>query len=196
MNFHHLAAADALGAVTRNNRCDPANTRVMEPHFHAWLRFGRIFTIVTRPFADRTTVHRWATRQWPDRADRLILACEHCPPTRPSKRRPPRWATVARQVAAAVGAELPSGSGRTGATRTAAEAAAGMAGRSYRRSEADFRPHQSAGAYARVPREAHTRARPQSSPPPSAAPSSDLHLPRSTTILAAHVPRRSTWLAV
>ena len=38
-------------------------------------------------------------------ADRLVLACTECPPTRPSKRRPPRWATVARQVAAAVGAE-------------------------------------------------------------------------------------------
>ena len=44
--------------------------------------------------------HRWATKPRPDKADRLVLACEHCPPTRPSKRRPPRWATVARQVAA------------------------------------------------------------------------------------------------
>ena len=53
--------------------------RGMEPHFHAWLRSGRIFSMVAQPFADRTTA--------------------------PSKRRPPRWATVARAVAAAVGAE-------------------------------------------------------------------------------------------
>ena len=35
----------------------------------------------------------------------MVRACEQCPTTTPSKRRPPRWATVARQVAAAVGAE-------------------------------------------------------------------------------------------
>ena len=77
----------------------------MEPHFHAWLRSGRVYTMVARPFAERSTAHRWATKQRPDKADRLVLACTECPPTRPSKRRPPRWATVARQVAAAVGAE-------------------------------------------------------------------------------------------
>ena len=77
----------------------------MQTHFHAWLRSGRIYTMVTRPFADRTTAHRWATRQRPDQADRLVLKCTECPPTRPSKRRPPRWATVARQVAAKLGAE-------------------------------------------------------------------------------------------
>ena len=77
----------------------------MEAHYHAWLRAGRIFSIVARPFADRTTAHRWATKQRPNKADRLVLGCTECPPTSPSKRRPPRWATVARQVAAAVGAD-------------------------------------------------------------------------------------------
>ena len=77
----------------------------MEPHFHAWLHSGRVFTMTARPFTDRTTAHRWATKQRPDKGDRLVLACEACPPTRPSKRRAPRWATVARQVAAAVGAD-------------------------------------------------------------------------------------------
>ena len=56
--------------------------------------------MVAQPFADRTTAHRWATKQRPDKGDRLVLACTECPTTRPSKRRPPRWATVARQVAA------------------------------------------------------------------------------------------------
>ena len=77
----------------------------MEPHFHAGLRSGRVYTMVARPFAERSTAHRWATKQRPDKGDRLVLACTECPPTRPSKRRPPRWATVARQVAATVGAE-------------------------------------------------------------------------------------------
>ena len=77
----------------------------MQPHFHAWLRSGRVFTMVARPFADRTTCYRWATKQRPDKGDRLVLGCTECPPTAPSKRRPMRWATVARQVAAAVGAE-------------------------------------------------------------------------------------------
>ena len=100
-----MGAAAALGAAGRNNRCDPADNVVTEPHFHAWLRSGRIFSMVTRRFADRTTAPRWATRQRPDKADRVVLACTECPPTRPSKRRPPRWATVARRVAADVGAE-------------------------------------------------------------------------------------------
>ena len=88
----------------------------MEPHFHAWLRSGRIFTMTSRPFAERSTAHRWAQKQRPDKADRLVLACTECPPTKPSRRRPPRWATVARQIAAAVGAE-------PGAVRAALNAA-------------------------------------------------------------------------
>ena len=77
----------------------------MEPHFHAWLRSGRVFTMVARPYAVASTAHRYAEKLRPDKADRLVLACEQCPTTTPSKRHPPRWATVARQVAAAVGAE-------------------------------------------------------------------------------------------
>ncbi|MDE0229986.1 MAG: hypothetical protein OXJ62_14135 [Spirochaetaceae bacterium] len=77
----------------------------MEPHFHAWLRSGRVFTMVARPFTDRTTAHRYAAKQRPAKSDRLVLACTECPPTKPSRRRPPRWATVARAVAVAVGAD-------------------------------------------------------------------------------------------
>ena len=77
----------------------------MEPHFHAWLRSGRVYTMVARPYAVASTAHRYAEKLRPDKGDRLVLACTECPPTRPSKRRPPRWATVARQVAAAVGAD-------------------------------------------------------------------------------------------
>ena len=77
----------------------------MESHFHAWLRSGRVFTMVARPYAVASTAHRYAEKLRPDKGDRLVLACEQCPTTSPSKRRAPRWAAVARQVAAAVGAE-------------------------------------------------------------------------------------------
>ena len=54
----------------------------------------------TRRFADRTVAHKWAARERPTTADRVVMACEQCPATRPSKRRPPRWALVARNLAA------------------------------------------------------------------------------------------------
>ena len=72
-------------------------------HYHAWLRSGRVFTMSARVFPGRTAAHNWATRHRPDKADRLVLACSICPATRPSKRRPPRWGAIARDVAAAVG---------------------------------------------------------------------------------------------
>ena len=64
-----------------------------------------MYTMVGRPYAVASTAHRYAEKLRPDKADRLVLGCTECPTTRPSKRRPPRWATVARQVATAVGAE-------------------------------------------------------------------------------------------
>ena len=39
-----------MGAVTRNHRCILPIIGVMEPHYHAWIRSGRIFTMVARPF--------------------------------------------------------------------------------------------------------------------------------------------------
>ena len=69
-------------------------------HYHAWLRSGRVFTMSSRRFEIQSTAHRWASGQRPEKGDRLVLACEACPATRPSKRRPPRWATIARRLAA------------------------------------------------------------------------------------------------
>ena len=68
-------------------------------HFHAWLRSGRVFTMATRRFEIQSTAHRWASAQRPEKGDRLVLSCEACPATKPSKRRPPRWAVTARAVA-------------------------------------------------------------------------------------------------
>ena len=60
-----------------------------------------------RRFEVASTAYRWAARQRPEAADRLVLACEVCPATRPSRRRPPRWATIARRLAARF--DLPTG---------------------------------------------------------------------------------------
>ena len=60
--------------------------------------------MTTREFNDRTVCHKWAAKQRPDKADRLVLACEECPPSRRSRRRPVRWSTVAGEVAAEIGA--------------------------------------------------------------------------------------------
>ena len=68
-------------------------------HYHAWLRSGRVFTMSPRVFDGRTAAHNWATRQRDEKSDRLVLACESCPVTKPSKRRPLRWATIARRLA-------------------------------------------------------------------------------------------------
>ena len=69
-------------------------------HFHVWTRSGKIFTMQERRFDSRTTANKAAVRLRSTAADRLVLRCESCPSTRPSKRRPPRWALVARNLAA------------------------------------------------------------------------------------------------
>ena len=60
-----------------------------------------------RRFEVASTAYRWAARQRTEKGDRLVLACDACPETRPSKRRPPRWATIARALAARF--DLPAG---------------------------------------------------------------------------------------
>ena len=60
-----------------------------------------------RRFEVASTAYRWAARQRPEAGDRLVLACSSCPTTKPSKRRPPRWATIARALAARF--DLPAG---------------------------------------------------------------------------------------
>ena len=69
-------------------------------HYHAWLRSGRVFTMSSRRFEIQSTAHRWAAGQRPEKGDRLVLGCDACSATRPSKRRPPRWGSIARGLAA------------------------------------------------------------------------------------------------
>ena len=76
-------------------------------HFHVWVQSGRVFTMRPRLYESRHTATSVARRLRTDGADRLVLTCEACPATRPSKRRPPRWATIARRLAARF--DLPAG---------------------------------------------------------------------------------------
>ena len=60
-----------------------------------------------RRFESRKTAHKVAVKLRPAAEDRLVLACEACPPTKPSKRRPPRGGTIARRLAERF--DLPAG---------------------------------------------------------------------------------------
>ena len=77
----------------------------MDKHYHVWVRSGVVFMLRAKPYQSRAHANKVAAglRASPD--DRMVRGCVKCPVTRPSKRRPTRWATVARAVAAELGAE-------------------------------------------------------------------------------------------
>ena len=77
----------------------------MDKHYHVWLRSGVVFVLKAKRYKSRAHANKVAAEMREDPEDRMVRACEQCPTTTPSKRRAPRWATVARQVAAAVGAD-------------------------------------------------------------------------------------------
>ena len=59
--------------------------RCAEAHYHAWLRSGRIFSIVARPFADRTTAHTAGRRSnGPTKRIASYLAAPSARPLRPA----------------------------------------------------------------------------------------------------------------
>ena len=89
----------------RYKRRDPPIIEVMDKHYHVWLRAGVVFVLKAKPYKSRAHANKVAATMRADPEDRMVRACTECPTTAPSKRRPMRWATVARQVAAAVGAE-------------------------------------------------------------------------------------------
>lgn len=66
-----------------------------------------MFTMRPRLYESRHTATSVARRLRPNAADRLVLGCEDCPATRPSKRKAPRWGAVARRLAARF--DLPAG---------------------------------------------------------------------------------------
>ena len=72
----------------------------MERHFHVWTRAGKAFLMQERRFESRHTATSVARRVRPNGADRLVLACEDCPATKPVE-----------EEAAAVGDNRPAARG-------------------------------------------------------------------------------------
>ena len=77
----------------------------MDKHFHVWTRSGTVFVLKPKPYRSRAHANKVAAELRASPDDRMVRACVECPTTQPSKRRPPRWATVARAVAAELGAD-------------------------------------------------------------------------------------------
>ena len=91
-----LLPPEALNASTEKpGRQSSILSRVPAPHFHVWLRRGRTYTMVARSYEARATAAKAATKLRADKADRLVLQCESCPPAVRSKRKPIRWPRVA-----------------------------------------------------------------------------------------------------
>ena len=59
--------------------------------------------MISREFNNRTVAHKWAATRRTNPRDRLVLACETCPPAMRSKRRPPRWGAIIRATARRLG---------------------------------------------------------------------------------------------
>ena len=64
-------------------------------HYHAWLRSGRVFSMVCRRFATRQYATKWSKGQRAAPGDRMVLACDRCPTSKRSTRPAPRWASIA-----------------------------------------------------------------------------------------------------
>ena len=77
----------------------------MDKHYHVWVRSGVVFMLKAKRYRSRAHANKVAAEMRADPEDRMVRACTECPTTSPSKRRPPRWANLARQVAEAVGAD-------------------------------------------------------------------------------------------
>ena len=77
----------------------------MDKHFHVWVRRGRAFLIVDRPYTTRSHANKDAEKMARSPEDRMVRGCSACPPSSRSRRRVPSMARVAAAVAAAVGAD-------------------------------------------------------------------------------------------
>ena len=68
------------------------------PHFHIWLRSGRVFAMVVQRFASRQHASKVAKVRRPVSADRMVIACVECPPSKRSTRPAPRWSWIAAEL--------------------------------------------------------------------------------------------------
>lgn len=66
------------------------------PHFHAWVRAGRVFTMRPKQYATQQAAHKAARKLRPDPADRMVRGCECCPTSKRSER--PRWRARAERA--------------------------------------------------------------------------------------------------
>ena len=104
---------DSMGWGASTRYVPPGRTNVhcrlssapMDKHFHVWTRAGKTFLMRDRKYRTRSHANKDAGALRPDHRDRMVRECEQCPESRRSRRRPPRWAKVAREVAEAVGAD-------------------------------------------------------------------------------------------
>ena len=77
----------------------------MDKHFHVWERRGKTFLMRDRPYITRSHANKDAAALQPNPGDRMVRECVTCPESQRSRRRPLRWAKVADEVAAALGAD-------------------------------------------------------------------------------------------
>ena len=77
----------------------------MDKHFHIWERRGKTFLMRDRPYTTRSHANKDAAALQPEAGNRMVRECLECPPSKRSKRRPVRWALIAKEVATAVGAD-------------------------------------------------------------------------------------------
>ncbi|MCY3919667.1 MAG: hypothetical protein OXG38_07670 [Chloroflexi bacterium] len=71
----------------------------MEPHYHVWVRSGRIMTMLAKVY--RTQPAAWkAGRKLREPADFMVRKCEDCPTSTPSRRGPDHRARRQAIVAA------------------------------------------------------------------------------------------------
>lgn len=82
------------------------------PHYHAWIRSGRVYHMRPTEYTTRSAAHKAAVKLRPDPRDRLVLQCTCCPVTARSKRPAAHWrpkttlGALADRVAARLGADV------------------------------------------------------------------------------------------
>lgn len=76
----------------------PEYNRTLTMHYHIWTRSGLAYHFRPKPYASRSAANKAARKLRTDARDRLVLACDRCPP-----RVPPRPARRLGVVAADLG---------------------------------------------------------------------------------------------
>ena len=70
----------------------------MEPHYHVWLRSGRVFSLREKTYRTRAAAHKAGEKLRADPADRMVRVCSECPRSAPSRRRS-KWPAIIATLA-------------------------------------------------------------------------------------------------